>query len=371
MVLVDPPGEAHDSAPGILIPVGGAQARKGGHHVAAVGIGNFPRQVFTVSGGVDEAQLVPQPLDGRPGYEDGALQGVVHLAVQAPCDGGHQTVLGEHGPFPGVHQQEAPGAIGIFGLARLKAGLAEQGRLLIPGGPGDGDGPAEEAGIGLPVDLAAGDWGGQERGGNVQQIQDLLVPGEGVDVEEHGPGGVGVVGDMDPAAGEFPDEPGLHRAKQELSPLRPLPGVGDVVQDPLELGGGEVGVDHQPRALPEPVREPPLLQFVAEPAGAAALPDDGVVHRLAGNPVPDDGGLPLVSDADSGDVPRFSSHLSHSLHSHPQLGGPDLVGVVLHPAGLGEDLGEFLLGHAADRALPVKQDAAVAGGAGIQGHHVF
>ena len=44
---------------------------------------------------------------------------------------------------------------------------------------------------------------------------------------------------------------------QQLPPLRPLPGAGDVVQQPLDLGAGEVGVDQKPRLLCRPARPRP------------------------------------------------------------------------------------------------------------------
>ena len=65
-------------------------------------------------------------------------------------------------------------------------------------------------------------------------------------------------------------------------------------------------------------------------------------------PVPDHRGLSLVGDADGGNVSGGSSDVLHGLLCHFQLGRKDLVGVMLHPTGLGEDLGKFLLGHTAD-----------------------
>ena len=43
---------------------------------------------------------------------------------------------------------------------------------------------------------------------------------------------------------------------------------------------------------------------LAQRRGAAVLPDDGVVDRLAGGAVPDTRGLALIGDADAGDVAR-------------------------------------------------------------------
>jgi len=55
---------------------------------------------------------------------------------------------------------------------------------------------------------------------------------------------------------------------------------------------------------------------------------------------------------------------------HAQLGGPDLVGIVLHPARLRVILGKLLLRDAADLACLIEQDAAVGGGSGVQRHDV-
>ena len=67
--------------------------------------------------------------------------------------------------------------------------------------------------------------------------------------------------------------------------------------------------------------------------GAAVLPDDGVVDRLAGRAVPDHGGLALVGDADAGDIarPRRRPWPAPRARSRPRR--PDLLRVVLDPAG--------------------------------------
>jgi hypothetical protein len=51
-------------------------------------------------------------------------------------------------------------------------------------------------------------------------------------------------------------------------------------------------------------RQPLRAQLGAQRLGAAVLPDDGVVDRLAGAAVPQHRGLALVGDADGGDVAR-------------------------------------------------------------------
>ena len=176
---------------------------------------------------------------------------------------------------------------------------------------------------------------------------------------------------MDLAAGQLPDEPRLHRAEQQVAALGTRTHAGHVVQDPLELCGREVGVDDQPGLLPDQVGQAAGLQLVAVLACAAALPDNGVVDRLAGVTVPDDGRLALVRDADGGDVLRRRADLVHGRQRHAELGRPDLVGVMLDPAGLGEILGELLLRDAAHLAPGVKKDAAVGRGARVQRHDIF
>ena len=359
MVFVAAAGQAHNGAARILIPVGCAQAGECRHHIAAVGVRHFLSHVFRVAGIVQQAQLVPQPLDGGPGHKDGAFQRILHLTARPAGNGCDQPVLREHRGPAGVHQQKSAGAKGVFRLAGGKAGLAEQGRLLVARRPGNADGAAKVDGIRHGIHAAGrhGRW--QHAARDVQDAEDVVIPRQGVDVEHHGAAGVGVIGHMGAAAGQLPDQPGLHRAKQQLPGLGPRPHAGHVVQDPFQLGGREVCVDDQARFLPERLGQPFGFQLVAQGAGAAALPDDGMADRFPRLPIPDDGGLPLVGDADGRDLGRASPDLVHGRKRHAQLGGPDLVRVVLHPAGFGEILGELLLCHTAHPPGLVKQDAAV------------
>jgi hypothetical protein len=46
---------------------------------------------------------------------------------------------------------------------------------------------------------------------------------------------------VDLAAGKFPDQPAVDGAEQQLAVARALAAAFDVVEDPLELGAGEVG----------------------------------------------------------------------------------------------------------------------------------
>jgi hypothetical protein len=172
------------------------------------------------------------------------------------------------------------------------------------------------------------------------------------------------------SAGQAVDEPGVDRAEHQVAALGSLAGAVDVVQEPLHLGAGEVGVEEEAGALAEQWLKAAGAEALAEGSGAAVLPDDGVGDGTA-VAVPYDGGLPLVGDADGGDVGGTGLDARHNLAGGVQLRLPDRLGVVLHPAGLRVDLLERLLGGGDDRSRAVKEDGAGGGCALVQGEDEF
>jgi hypothetical protein len=78
-----------------------------------------------------------------------------------------------------------------------------------------------------------------------------------------------------------------------------------------------------------------LFQFPAGIHGSPILPDDGTVKRLAREPIPEQRRLPLVGDANGGDLLMIQPSVTQGLLCRPEQGGPDVSGVVLHPAWLG------------------------------------
>ena len=57
-----------------------------------------------------------------------------------------------------------------------------------------------------------------------------------MDVAEHGTGCIGTVCYEHSALGQLPDEPGVHRSNEELSPFRLLSRALYVIEYPLDLG---------------------------------------------------------------------------------------------------------------------------------------
>ena len=161
------------------------------------------------------------------------------------------------------------------------------------------------------------------------------------------------------ATSEIPQQPGVDVADQQLPCRRLLPGSVHVIEDPADLGPGEVRGQRQTHAGFVPIdataerREP-----VADRLRAGVLPDDRVGHRSTGRPVPHDHRLALVRDPDRRDVRRVEVCLGKRT-THDLAGvAPDLECVVLDPAGPREDLLMLHLVCGDHQASPVEEHAA-------------
>ena len=252
----------------------------------------------------------------------------------------------------GVQEDEAAGAVGVLGAAGRVAGLAEERRLLVAGDPRDRHLAAELAR--RPVDVGRGQRLGQARRVDAEQLAELRVPGEPADVEEHRARGVRVVGRV--AAGQLEQQPGVDRAEDGARRQ-----VG-VAQQPLDLGAGEVGVEDEPGALADQRLVPGLAQLVAARRGAAVLPDQRPVQRLARCRVPGDDRLALVGDPDRVELGALDAGVGERLARDPPRHLPDLARVVLDPARPREVLLELRVGAPGDPPLRVEDEAGGPGG---------
>ena len=145
-----------------------------------------------------------------------------------------------------IHQQEAAGTVGVFRHARLYTHLAEQRGLLVTSNTSDWDtGTAFTTNVGLAVHFRGWTYLWQHFTRDVQDLQHLAVPIQGVDVEQHGTGGVGVVGHVYAALGHLPYQPSIDGTEQQLATLGALTGTFHVIQNPFYFGAGEVRVNHQ------------------------------------------------------------------------------------------------------------------------------
>ncbi len=106
------------------------------------------------------------------------------------------------------------------------------------------------------------------------------------------------------AAGQVPDDKGINVAEEHFALLSLLAYAFDILEDPFDLGAGEIGRQGQADFLAEAVLAAVLGQFIADLVGAGILPDDGIVDGLSGGLLPDDRGLALVGDTDRCDIRR-------------------------------------------------------------------
>lgn len=173
------------------------------------------------------------------------------------------------------------------------------------------------------------------------------------------------------ATGQIPDQPGVDGAEGDLPALGTGPQPRHLSQQPGCLRPGEVAGQRQSGGLPEAVLAVRAAQLRAQLRRTGVLPDDRMVHRPAGGPVPQDRGLPLVGDAQRTELIRAQPRLRERARHHRLHLRPDLGCVMLHPARLGEDLPVLTLVDGDDRPAVVEDDAAARRGALIDRGYVL
>src|SRR6266545_67388 len=331
VALGDVSGEAHDRAAGVASPVRGEQAGEGRYEIGPAVVLHGLGEILHLGRRLDQPQVVPQPLHEGAGDGDRSLQAVHSgLAADLVPERRQKPALGLDGCRSRVQEQEVPRPVGVLGIADIERGLAEYGRLLVAEVAGYRD-PRQRA-LGLAVDLARGLDLRQHGPGDAHDAQDLVVPIEGLQVHEHGPAGVGHVGDVRPAlraAGKVPDAPGVDVAEYDLAPLGALAHPVDVVEDPLDLRSREVGGQRQPDLRAEPILAAVLCQLIADLVGPCVLPHDRVVDRLARGLLPNHRGLALVRDAHRREVARLDLGLLQAAGDHILGSLPDLHRIVI------------------------------------------
>src|SRR5579863_2259404 len=192
-----------------------------------------------------------------------------------------------------------------------------------------------------------------------------------MDVEEHGAGSIGDISGVKFALGETPEEPGIDCAEGEFASISEAARAGHIVEDPGDLGCGEIGIDQKSRTLLDQPAVTLAAQLLAESGGAAILPDDGVADGTSCFAIPDDGCLALIGDADGGDVGRLRPGFGECFERNGNLRKSNLIGIVLDPSGLRKDLIEFLLGHSFDSSTLIKEESSRACGSLIQRQDIF
>ena len=279
--------------------------------------------------------------------------------------------MGNHRLFSRINKQEAACAVCVFALSLVKAGLTEKSRLLVPCGACDFNWSSENVAYRFTVNAAGRLWLRQHAFWNIKQFQYFIIPFQGVYVEHHSSGSIGVVGDMNLSVGKLPDEPCLYGAEKKLSCRSLFPGALHIVKYPLQLGAAEICIEKQAGLFPYHFAKALCFQLVAVLCRPSALPHDGIAYRNSCLLVPDHRGFTLVGYSDSFYIFVCTVYLQQSLLSYTHLRRPYFHGIMLHPAGLRVYLSEFLLCHAHHISLFIVDNAAGAGGSLVQSHYVL
>src|ERR1700730_18907377 len=127
------------------------------------------------------------------------------------------------------------------------------------------------------------------------------------------------------AAGELPDDPAVDSPERE-----PTPPAG-LVQQPFELGRREVRVGDEARAPADQVGG----ELGAAGGGAAVLPDDRAVDGAPGRALPEQSRLALIRDPDRGEIAGGKVCIRERGRRSLLDALPELLRIVLDPAGTG------------------------------------
>jgi len=153
---------------------------------------------------------------------------------------------------------------------------------------------------------------------------------------------------------KIPYQPGINISKEQIAFFGLFTGAGDIFQNPADLGAGKISVYNEACFFFDCFIKPFCFDTVTVLSGTAALPDYGVIHRLAGSFIPYYRGFPLVGNPDSRHISRGNTPPGPYLGQNPQLRRPNFHRIMLNPAWFWEDLGKFLLSNMDDVTLFVE-----------------
>ena len=166
---------------------------------------------------------------------------------------------------------------------------------------------------------------------------------------------------MNLSACQVPNQPSVNGSEKQIAAFRECLRFGNILQNPADFCCGEIGINQKPCFLTDFFGVALLLQRIAIGCGSSALPDNGMINRLAVALVPEDGGFALVGDADGGNFPCGNTKLGNRLSGNRKLCFPDFQSIMLHPAGVGIVLLKFLLRNAFHLPILVEKNRTGAG----------
>ena len=256
-----------------------------------------------------------------------------------------------------IHQKEAPGSIRIFHITCIKAGLSKQGCLLIPDQSRNGYRMIKHT-TGYPVYLAGITDFRKHTARDIPKLQQHLIILQCFQIHEHRSGSIGDICHMLCAFGQLPQQPGIHRSKQQLTAFCTLLRTLYMIQYPTNLAGREIRIQKQSGLFTNHCLLSFLLQLLAIIICLPGLPDDGKINRLTAFLIPDNRSLSLIGNTDSRHLCILHTGFCQYLKHNTDGAGPYIICILFHPARVRIKIFQLLLRYAYNIAGFIKQNGA-------------
>ena len=290
---------------------------------------------FGLGGAADELHLVGHPLQCSSCAVDIPFVGIVGLAEYRKANGGDQAFGGLARFLSDVQHHGRTCAVCHFARACIEAHLTNQGTMRIAQHAGNLNGLFKKtfhrcravAGI-------AGTRFGKHRSRNAGCLEQLVVPHQPVDIEDHGATRVGIIGRKRLSPCQFPHQPAIDGSNQEFASICLGTRAWNVVENPANLACAKVGVNLEAcMLLDELLHAWHLAPLTAKLSAARILPHKGMADWSTCLLVPCHDGLTLI-----GNRQRIVVGIQFPTFEQ-QADGPnrvpiDFFRIVLHPSCL-------------------------------------
>ena len=227
----------------ICVPPWGAQSDKSGDQIHFFRRSRLGSKHIHVGCGRDHLERVPQPLHRGTSDKDRAFQRIGARATQLVRNRREQPIVRGHRLLARVEEEEAPGTIGRLHHPWGEAALSDSCRLLVTHHAANAYGGAEHVGCtevaGTVAHLR------EKRGRDCEQLAELRVPLTAANIQQQGTRCVARIGSVNLPAGQAPEEKGIDRAEGQPARFRSFSRAFNMVQNPGDLGRGEIGIKQQ------------------------------------------------------------------------------------------------------------------------------
>ena len=132
--------------------------------------------------------------------------------------------------------------------------------------------------------------------GNSEEFQQLFIPVQSMNIKKHGTRRIRIISQMIPAFGQFPNQPGINSAHQQIAFFCQFTCIFHVIQYPLSTTGRKIRIDKQSGLSLYQSAVSLIFQFLADSCPSLALPYHGVINRFTSPLIPNNYRFTLICD---------------------------------------------------------------------------